>query len=122
MIVFSDISGGSVGLAITQATALTGLLQWGIRQSAEVANQLMSVERVLEYTQLSPEAQPVIPKQPEDAWPQNGKIKFKNVGLRYAETEALVLKSLNFTINPKEKIGIVGRTGAGKSSLISGKA
>lgn len=114
-----DISGGSVGLAITQSTALTGLLQWGIRQSAEVTNQLMSVERVLEYTQLTPETQPVIPKQPQDSWPQYGKMQFRNVGLRYAESEPLVLKNLNFTIQPKEKIGIVGRTGAGKSSLIS---
>lgn len=113
------LPGGSVGLAITQATALTGLLQWGIRQSAEVANQLMSVERVLEYTQLEGEPQPVIPKTPQDNWPQNGKISFKSTGLRYAETEPLVLKNLNFTIKPKEKIGIVGRTGAGKSSLIS---
>lgn len=106
-------------MAITQATALTGLLQWGIRQSAEVTNQLMSVERVLEYTQLPAETQPVIPKQPQDSWPQHGKLQFRNVGLRYAEAEPLVLKNLNFTIQPKEKIGIVGRTGAGKSSLIS---
>lgn len=99
-----EISGGEVGLAITQATALTGLLQWGIRQSAEVANQLMSVERVLEYTQLSPELQPVVPKTPKQEWPQHGKISFINTGLRYSETEPLVLKNLNFTINSNEKV------------------
>lgn len=51
----ADILGDKVGLAITQTMTLTFMLQWGIRQSAEVANQLMSVERVLEYTQLPPE-------------------------------------------------------------------
>ncbi|KAJ8933694.1 hypothetical protein NQ314_013860 [Rhamnusium bicolor] len=58
------LRGGEVGLAITQAAALTGLVQWGMRQSAEVANQLMSVERVLEYKTLPQEKQPDIPKKP----------------------------------------------------------
>lgn len=98
------LSAGEVGLAITQSTALTGLLQWGIRQSAEVANQLMSVERVIEYTQLPPEPQPVVPKHPPTEWPENGRVNFRNTGLRYAETEPLVLKNLNFKIEPKEKV------------------
>ena len=57
-------------------------------------------------------------KKPKSDWPQEGKIKFKNVSLRYAPLEPAVLKNLNFVIFPREKIGIVGRTGAGKSSLI----
>ncbi|KAJ8951065.1 hypothetical protein NQ318_003763 [Aromia moschata] len=58
------LDGGKVGLAITQAAALTGIVQWGLRQSAEVANQLMSVERVLEYTNLPQETQPQNPVKP----------------------------------------------------------
>lgn len=100
----ADTFGGQVGLAITQATALTGLIQWGIRQSAEVANQLMSVERVLEYTELPPEDQPVIPKNPQTEWPHSGKISFRNTGMRYAESEPLVLKNLDITIQPKDKV------------------
>jgi len=57
-------------------------------------------------------------KKPKPEWPQKGKIEFKNVFLRYAPLEPPVLKNLNFVIFPREKIGIVGRTGAGKSSLI----
>jgi len=57
-------------------------------------------------------------KKPKSEWPQEGKIKFKNVFLRYAPLEPPVLKNLNFVIFPREKVGIVGRTGAGKSSLI----
>ncbi|XP_018575091.1 multidrug resistance-associated protein 4-like [Anoplophora glabripennis] len=113
------LRGGDVGLAITQSAALTGLLQWGMRQSAEVSNQLMSVERVLDYKQLPQEKQPDIPKNPPKAWPDKGEIVFNNMGLKYIETGDLVLKNLNLVIKPNEKIGIVGRTGAGKSSLIS---
>lgn len=98
------VGGGKVGLAITQASALTGIVQWGIRQSAEVANNLMSVERVLEYMALPPEKQPKIPKTPPPEWPQQGKISFKDVGLKYDENGSLVLKSLNFMIQPKEKV------------------
>ncbi|GLV39331.1 uncharacterized protein CBL_20420 [Carabus blaptoides fortunei] len=119
MLTDEDTFGGQVGLAITQSTALTGLVQWGIRQSAEVANQLMSVERVLEYTELPEEQQPAIPKQPTTDWPRAGRITFKQCGMRYADSEPLVLRDLNLTIDPCEKVGIVGRTGAGKSSLIS---
>ncbi|XP_017768861.1 PREDICTED: multidrug resistance-associated protein 4-like [Nicrophorus vespilloides] len=116
---FGDaMSGGDVGLAITQASALTGIVQWGMRQSAEVANQLMSVERVMEYNMLEEEKQPFTPKKPHIEWPSKGKIIFKGMGLRYSPEMPLVLRDLNITIEPKEKVGIVGRTGAGKSSLI----
>jgi ATP-binding cassette subfamily C (CFTR/MRP) protein 4 len=113
------LRGGEVGLAITQSAALTGLVQWGMRQSAEVANQLMSVERVLEYKELPKEKQPDKPKAPPQSWPDKGKITFKEMGLKYDVNAPLVLKELNITIDAKEKVGIVGRTGAGKSSLIA---
>ena len=110
--------GGQVGLAITQAMGLTGMLQWGIRQSAEVANQFMAVERILEYRDLKPETTPEKPRKLTDQWPEKGKIEFRNVVYRYFKEAEPVLKGLNFVVQPKEKIGIVGRTGAGKSSLI----
>ncbi|XP_022904684.2 ATP-binding cassette sub-family C member 4-like isoform X1 [Onthophagus taurus] len=111
--------GGDVGLAITQATALTGLVQWGMRQSAEVANQLMSVERLLEYSSLPEEQQPMVPRKPPLEWPDDGKLVFNDMGLRYSDDSPLVLRNLDIVVEPKEKVGIVGRTGAGKSSLIA---
>lgn len=118
---FTERFGGNVGLAITQSIGLTGMFQWGLRQSTEVENQMTSVERVLEYTNVASERQLESPpdKKPPPTWPQNGKIVFKNLYLSYDPYESPVLKELNFTVAPKQKIGIVGRTGAGKSSLIA---
>ncbi|XP_044598198.1 probable multidrug resistance-associated protein lethal(2)03659 [Cotesia glomerata] len=113
--------GGDVGLAITQSIALTGMFQWGMRQSTEVENQMTSVERILEYTNIErePALESLPSKKPKDDWPTRGQIEFKKVYLSYLPLEPPVLKNLNFTIEPREKIGIVGRTGAGKTSMIS---
>lgn len=125
LIMYDDASGsmqgGNVGLAITQSIGLTGMFQWGMRQSAELENQMTSVERVLEYSKVEsePPLESAPDKKPKGDWPQQGKIEFRGVSLRYAPLEAPVLKNLRFVIQPKEKVGIVGRTGAGKSSLIS---
>ncbi|KAL1501387.1 hypothetical protein ABEB36_006715 [Hypothenemus hampei] len=111
--------GSDVGLAITQAISLSTIVQQGLKRSVDVTNQLLSVERVLEYKQLLSEEQPKIPRTPPCDWPENGEIEFVDMGLKYDETGALILKKLNLTIHPNEKVGIVGRTGAGKSSLIA---
>uniref|UniRef100_A0A182P629 Uncharacterized protein n=1 Tax=Anopheles epiroticus TaxID=199890 RepID=A0A182P629_9DIPT len=113
-----DTFGDRVGLAITQAMALTGMMQWGIRQSAEVANFMMSVERLLEYRDLAPERKPEQPRALNAGWPEEGRIEFRNVTYRYFEGAPAVLRDLSFEIRAREKVGIVGRTGAGKSSLI----
>lgn len=118
-----DETGGNVGLAITQALAMTGMVQWGMRQSAELENTMTAVERVVEYDDIEPEGELEAPadKKPPQEWPKHGQIKFNSLSLRYfPDPDAdLVLKSLEFEILPSEKVGIVGRTGAGKSSLIN---
>lgn len=111
--------GGEVGLAITQAIGLTGFVQWGIRQSAEVSNQVMSVERVLEYKVLPSEKQPDNPKKLPKTWPDKGLVKFEKMSLTYFKDGPSVIKDLELEILPNEKVGVVGRTGAGKSSLIA---
>ncbi|KAK5646553.1 hypothetical protein RI129_005017 [Pyrocoelia pectoralis] len=110
--------GGNVGLAITKALALSGRFQWGMRQWSDLENQMTSVERVIEYTKIKKERDHTDSVLP-DSWPEKGSISFESVSLRYSETEPDILKSLTFNIKPNEKIGIVGRTGSGKSSLIN---
>ncbi|XP_031635983.1 multidrug resistance-associated protein 4-like [Contarinia nasturtii] len=118
ILINNSVTGDRVGLAITQALSLTGLLQWGVRQSAEVSNHLMSVERILEYSDLEPEKQPEIPQIVAADWPKLGKIEFRKVFYRYSASDEPVLRGLSFSLKPKEKVSVVGRTGAGKSSLI----
>lgn len=116
----SDIPGGNAGLAITQIIGLIGMTQWGIRQTSELENQMVSVERVLEYAELPSENQNdnIQKLKVTDEWPSKGRLEFKDLSLYYVEEDQLAIKNLNFTIKPQEKIGIVGRTGSGKSSII----
>lgn len=109
-----------MGLAISQSLILTGMLQYGIRQTAEVVNQLTSVERILQYTQLEKEGPFDTPVHdiPSHEWPDRGLVIIEDLSLEYAANNP-VLKNLNLIVQPGQKIGIVGRTGAGKSSLIS---
>lgn len=108
-----DSSGGNVGLLITQILGLAGNIQWGIRQSAELENNMTSVERVIEYQNV--ESEPAVEsecdKKPSAEWPEKGHIKFENLSMRYHPDmqDNLVLKDLNIEIKPKEKIGIVGQ-------------
>ncbi|KAK9720655.1 ABC transporter [Popillia japonica] len=116
----AGVSGAMAGLAISQSLSLSFILQYAMRQIAEVINQLTSVERIMTYTKLDQEGPFDSPpgKKPAIEWPHKGRITFKNMSLRYVPDEDPVLKNLDIKIQPGEKIGIVGRTGAGKSSLL----
>ncbi|KAL7818503.1 P-loop containing nucleoside triphosphate hydrolase protein [Trichoderma gracile] len=114
----SGLSPGFVGLAMSYALQITTSLNWIVRQTVEVETNIVSVERVLEYARLPSEAPDIIPsKRPPVAWPSKGEVDFKNYSTRYREGLDLVLKNINLDIKSHEKIGVVGRTGAGKSSL-----
>lgn len=114
----SKLSAGMVGLAMSYALQITQSLNWIVRQTVEVETNIVSVERVLEYASLPSEAPEVIFKnRPAIGWPAQGAVSFKNYSTRYREGLDLVLKDVDLDIKPHEKIGVVGRTGAGKSSL-----
>ncbi|XP_075805253.1 ATP-binding cassette sub-family C member 4 isoform X1 [Microtus pennsylvanicus] len=119
LILAKTLDAGQVGLALSYAITLTGMFQWSVRQSAEVENMMISVERVIEYTNLEKEAAWEYQKRPPPGWPHEGVIVFDNMSYTYSLDGPLVLKHLTALIKSREKVGIVGRTGAGKSSLIS---
>lgn len=121
LVIGNEKYGGNVGLAITQVMGLMGILQWGIRQSSELENQMISVERIVEYSNLEQERPPEQPFGEElcQNWPKNGHIEFRELYLSYSDVDPPVLRDLNFMVQANEKVGIVGRTGAGKSSLIA---
>jgi ABC-type multidrug transport system fused ATPase/permease subunit len=106
------------GMALTMVISLAGILSWLIRLYAELEGSLNSLERVAEYTELHNEAAAVMPDDPEKGWLANGRIEFKDVVMSYREGLPPVLNGVNFVIEGGKKVGVVGRTGAGKSSLI----
>lgn len=101
------------------ALGLTGVTQFGVRQSAEVENHMTSVERIIEYSKLESEAELNSNYKFPSKWPEHGAVTFDHVYLTYENSPSPVLKDLCFHIKGGEKVGIVGRTGAGKSSIMT---
>lgn len=119
-VVTSDVDAGLVGLVLSYALNTTGSLNWFVRSASEVEQNVVSVERIVHYAKdLEPEAPYEIPEnKPASEWPTAGEVEFREYSARYRPGLDLVLKDISMTIKPKEKIGICGRTGAGKSSLL----
>ncbi|KAF0714950.1 hypothetical protein As57867_003617, partial [Aphanomyces stellatus] len=114
----SYLSAGLVGLVFQYALQITDQLEWMVKMWSQLETAMVAPERVAEYTNVAQEAPRVIPGAVPGSWPHNGAIKFDNVSFRYKPNDPLVLKEVSFEVKSGEKIGIVGRTGAGKSSLI----
>nr|XP_057912072.1 multidrug resistance-associated protein 1-like [Doryrhamphus excisus] len=116
-----DLSPGVVGLAVTHSLQVTGILSWIVRSWTDVENNIVSVERVKEYANTPKEAAWVNTDNYLQAdWPTKGCIQFEDYGLQYRKGLDWALKGISINIHDKEKVGIVGRTGAGKSSLALG--
>uniref|UniRef100_A0A672T7S4 ABC-type glutathione-S-conjugate transporter n=1 Tax=Sinocyclocheilus grahami TaxID=75366 RepID=A0A672T7S4_SINGR len=115
------LSPGMVGLAVSHSLQVTGFLSWIVRSWTDVENNIVSVERVKEYADTPKEAAWSIEGSSlPPSWPQKGTIEFHDYGLQYRKGLELALKGISVHIKEREKIGIVGRTGAGKSSLALG--
>ncbi|KAI1286918.1 Multidrug resistance-associated protein 1 [Halotydeus destructor] len=112
------IDASTVGLSLNYAMTATATISMFITASSELENNLVSVERCFEYTRTPIEAPVEIEStKPKISWPENGHIQFREYSTRYRDGLDLVLKDLSFNVKGGEKVGIVGRTGAGKSSL-----
>lgn len=112
---------GLAGVALTQSLLLTGFFQWGVRQMAETENLFTSVERIEIMTRETPiEAARHIPStKPAEDWPKDGTVSFENVVLKYRPELPPALNGINFTTRARERVGVVGRTGSGKSSILA---
>lgn len=134
----NNIDAGIVGLMLSYALTCTQSLNWlgerrcssflrmvpqltrshTVRSATEVETNIVSIERMQEYIELKPEAPLEIEAtKPSDDWPQTGSLKFQGVSARYRDNLDLVLKGVDFDVKGGEKVGVCGRTGAGKSSL-----
>uniref|UniRef100_A0A1Y1JUE0 ABC-type xenobiotic transporter n=1 Tax=Photinus pyralis TaxID=7054 RepID=A0A1Y1JUE0_PHOPY len=114
---FNVANPGLVGLAISYALSATSLLRGVINAFTETEREMIAVERVSQYIEeVEPETTTSI-IDPPYAWPIQGVVSFNKVVLKYRDHLAPALKGVTFETRPAEKVGVVGRTGAGKSSL-----
>ncbi|XP_067934005.1 multidrug resistance-associated protein 1-like [Watersipora subatra] len=112
------LTGGIAGLSISYSLNVTNTLNWVVRMSSELESNIVAVERIKDYSEVPGEADWIIDiNRPLPGWPPIGSIVFDGYSVRYREGLDLVLKNISCTVSGGEKIGICGRTGAGKSSL-----
>ncbi|XP_047388734.1 ATP-binding cassette sub-family C member 6 isoform X2 [Sciurus carolinensis] len=112
------LSAGLVGFSVSAALQVTQTLQWVVRSWTDLENSIVSVERLRDYARTAKEASWRLPTcAARPPWPRGGQIEFRNFGLRHRPELPLAVQGVSLRIHAREKVGIVGRTGAGKSSL-----
>ncbi|OCF42639.1 cadmium ion transporter [Kwoniella heveanensis CBS 569] len=107
------------GVVFSYALAAASLFSNLVSLYAQVELEMNNAERIINYTTLPREPPATLPSDPPPSWPSRGSMSFRDLSLRYSKTGPWVLKGLDFNIGPGEKIGVIGRTGAGKSSLVA---
>lgn len=113
-----QIDPGSAGISLSYAIGFADNILWLVRLYAMNEQNMNSVERIKEYLEVEQEAPAIIEdNRPPMNWPSQGSVEFINYTTRYRADLDPVLRNLSFKIGAREKVGIVGRTGAGKSSL-----
>ncbi|RUS21137.1 P-loop containing nucleoside triphosphate hydrolase protein [Endogone sp. FLAS-F59071] len=113
---FYNIDAGLAGFTLTFALQFVELINWSLRLYTQVEMDLNSIERVSEFLYMPQE--PIVGSiKPPAAWPEAGRIDVKDLVIQYAPELERVLRGITFTVDPQEKIGVVGRTGSGKSTL-----
>ncbi|XP_073916546.1 ATP-binding cassette sub-family C member 6 isoform X2 [Castor canadensis] len=117
----AHLSAGIVGFSVSAALQVTQTLQWVVRSWTDLENSIVAVERVQSYVHTPKEAPWRLPTcAARPPWPCGGQIEFQNFGLRHRPELPLAVQGVSLKIHAGEKVGIVGRTGAGKSSLAGG--
>jgi ABC-type multidrug transport system fused ATPase/permease subunit len=112
------VDAGAAGLAMTYAVTFTENVLWFVRLYATNEQNMNAVERIKEYLDVDQEAAAIVPEnRPAANWPSKGSVEFIGYSTRYRSDFDLVLRHITFKVLPGEKVGVVGRTGAGKSSL-----
>ncbi|PNX71965.1 ABC transporter C family member 4-like protein [Trifolium pratense] len=109
----------NVGLSLSYGLSLNSVLFWAIYMSCFIENKMVSVERIKQFSNIPSEAAWIIKdRSPPPNWPGHGHVDIKDLQVRYRPNTPLVLKGITLSINGGEKVGVVGRTGSGKSTLI----
>ncbi|XP_020210396.1 ABC transporter C family member 14 [Cajanus cajan] len=119
MLPSSIIKPENVGLSLSYGLSLNSVMFWAIYMSCFIENKMVSVERIKQFTNIPSEATwNIKDRLPPSNWPGQGHVDIKDLQVRYRPNTPLVLKGITLSIDGGEKIGVVGRTGSGKSTLI----
>ncbi|XP_061309783.1 multidrug resistance-associated protein 1-like isoform X3 [Pezoporus flaviventris] len=113
----NTMSSSTVGLSISYALNIIQSLNFWVRKACEIETNAVSIERICEYAKMDKEGPWITSRRPPVGWPDRGIIEFVNYKAQYRKDLGLALKDVSFQTQSKEKVGIVGRTGAGKSTL-----
>ncbi|XP_071742425.1 ABC transporter C family member 8-like isoform X2 [Rutidosis leptorrhynchoides] len=114
------VPSGLVGLSLSYALTLSGTQVFFTRWYCSLDNYVISVERIKQFMHISPEPPAIVDNnRPPSSWPSKGTIQFQNLKLRYRPNAPLVLKGISCTFKEGTRVGIVGRTGSGKTTLIT---
>ncbi|EJT98573.1 P-loop containing nucleoside triphosphate hydrolase protein [Dacryopinax primogenitus] len=111
------VGASNIGFSLNMAVGLAGMILWWVRVLNEFEIAGNSLERILDYVVIEQEPVPTEKGKPPAYWPASGSIRAENLCARYSKDGPIVLDNLNFEIKSGERVGIVGRTGSGKSSL-----
>lgn len=112
-----NISASLAALSVSYSLQITSILTSVVRLLIEVENEIVSLERIAEYTLLETEAAAVCKNDPPEDWPQQGAIEFQRYSTRYRKGMELALRDVSFKVGAGDHVGIVGRTGSGKSTI-----
>jgi len=106
-------------MSLTFAAEIIERTQYAIRMASETENHMTSVERVMNYASIEPEPGYSTDALPPEQWPSEGSLTLQDMCLAYLKDAPKILNNISFSVAPKEKVGVAGRTGAGKSSLVA---
>ncbi|KZW02973.1 cadmium ion transporter [Exidia glandulosa HHB12029] len=115
----NSVNPSRMGVVMTYSLTITQVMSQMVTMLAQVEQNMNTVERIVVYCELEPEPPAKTDADPTGDWPPQGGIEFKEVDFRYREGLPLALKSISFVVQPGERVGIVGRTGAGKTSILT---
>ena len=114
-----NVSPSISGLVLSYILSITQMIQFTVRQLAEVENAMNATERLHFYGSQLEEEAPLRLEDVRQTWPEHGEVVFNNVQMRYRQNLPLVLQGFDMHVRGGERIGVVGRTGAGKSSIMT---
>ncbi|TDL21471.1 P-loop containing nucleoside triphosphate hydrolase protein [Rickenella mellea] len=117
LVYWTDVRAGSVGLTLTVVTGFTGQILWWVRVYNILEIEANSLERILGFLRIEHEPERMEDRKPPAYWPSSGSLRVEGLSARYSDDGPEVLQDLNFDVTSGERIGVVGRTGAGKSSF-----